>query len=249
MNRPARGPVLILVLVAAFASAGCLRKAKPGQSAGFIPPENLEKPGDLPFQKAWRGLGNWDQYTEIYIAPLNTEYLREMTWWERLERGDKVKEDAKELALYAQSAFRQAFERDPKHRFKVVDVPTGPKTLIAEIAIVEVVPNKVVLDALGYAAGPVAGPAGSAAANVQTATTQSTVAFEARMRDGGTKEVVAMFADREQEKYFPVNLKDLTWYGHAKSIINEWAGQFVRVANQQPGEIIKDSPLFDLKPW
>lgn len=249
MNRSARGPVLVLVLVAAFASAGCLRKAKPGNPAGFIPPENLEKPGDLPFQKAWRGLGNWDQYTEIYIAPLNTEYLREMTWWEKLERGEKVKEDAKELALYAQTAFREAFRKDPKHRFQVVDLPTGPKTLIAEIAIVEVVPNKVVLDALGYAAGPVAGPAGSAAANVQTVTTQSTVAFEARMRDGGSKEVVAMFADREQEKYFPVNLKDLTWYGHAKAIIDEWAKQFVQVANQQPGEIIKDSPLFDLKPW
>ena len=41
----------------------------------------------------------------------------------------------------------------------------------------------------------------------------------------------------------------LTWYGHAEAIIDEWAKQFVRVANQQPGEIIKDSPLFDLKPW
>ena len=36
MNRPARGPVLVLVLVSAHASAGCLRKAKPGQPAGFI---------------------------------------------------------------------------------------------------------------------------------------------------------------------------------------------------------------------
>ena len=248
MSRPVRGPVVILVLAAALASAGCLRKAKPGPSAGFIPPENLEKPGDLPFHKAWRSLANWDRYTEIYIAPFNTDHLREMTWWEKLERGDKVKEDAMELALYAQTTFREAFANDPKKRFQVVDLP-GPKSLIAEFAIVEVVPNKVVLDALGYAAGPVAGPAGSAAANVQTATTQSTVAFEARMRDGATKQVVAMFADREHEKYFPVNLKDLTWYGHAKAIIDEWANQFVKIANQQPGEIIKDSPLFDLKPW
>ena len=248
MSRPVRGPVLLLAIAAALASAGCIQKAKPGQPAGFIPPENLEKPGDLPFHKAWRSLANWDRYTEIYIAPFNTDYLREMNWWEKLERGEKVKEDAKELALYAQTTFREAFANDPKRRFQVVDLP-GPKSLIAEFAIIEVVPNKVVLDALGYAAGPVAGAAGTAAANVQTVTTDATVAFEARMRDGATKEVVAMFADREREKYFPVNLKDLTWYGHAKAIIRDWADQFVKLANQQPGEIIKDSPIFDLRPW
>jgi hypothetical protein len=248
MNRPVRGPVLLVVLAAALASAGCLQKAKPAQPAGFIPPENLEKPTDLPFQKAWRSLPNWDRYTEIYIAPFNTDHLREMTWWEKLERGEKVKQDAEELALYAQTTFREAFANDPKHRFRVVDLP-GPNSLMAEIALTEVVPNKIVLDALGYAAGPAVGAAGTAAANVQTVTTHSTVAFEARMRDGASKEIVAMFADREQEKYFPVNLKDLTWYGHAKSIIKEWANQFVKIANQQPGEIIKDSPLFDLKPW
>jgi len=249
MNRHVRGPVLLVVLAAALASAGCLQKAKPARPAGFIPPEELEKPADLPFHKAWRKAGtDWGRYREIYIAPLNTDYLREMSWWEKLERGEKVKEDAKELALYAQTTFREAFANDPNHRFQVVDLP-GSNSLMAEIALTEVVPNKVVLDALGYAAGPIAGPAGSAAAGTQSITTLSTVAFEARMRDGTSKEVVAMFADRESEKYFPVNLKDLTWYGHAKAIIKEWADQFVKIANQQPGEIIKDSPLFDLKPW
>ena len=241
-------PILLLAAAAALVSAGCIRKAKPANPAGFIPPENLEKPSDLPFHKAWRSLPNWDRYSQIYIAPFNTDYLREMTWWEKLERGEKVKEDAVELAEYGRKEFEEAFRNDPKHRFEVVQTP-GPRTLVLELALTEVVPNKVVLDALGYAAGPVAGPAGSAAATTQTATTQSTVSFEARMRDGGTREVVAMFADREQEKYFPVNLKDLTWYGHAKGILKEWANQFVRVANQQPGEIITDSPLFDLRPW
>jgi len=250
MNRSASRPiVLVAVLAAALGGAGCIRKAKPAQPSGFIPPENLEKPSDLPFHSAWRSLANWDRYTEIYIAPWNTDYLREMTWWERLERGEKVKEDAKDLAKYARETFEEAFRKDPNHRFKVVDKP-GPKTLIGEFALTEVVPNKIVLDALGYAAGPVAGPAGTAAAQVQTTTTHSTVSFEARMRDGGSNQVVAMFADREQERFSPLgDVKDLTWYGHAKSILKEWATQFVRVANQQPGEIIKDTPAFDLKPW
>jgi hypothetical protein len=249
MKRSASRPiVLVTVLAAALGSVGCIRKAKPAQPAGFIPPENLEKPTDLPFQKAWRSLPNWDRYTEIYIAPWNVEYLRQMNWWEKLERGEKVKEDAKELAGYARGIFEEAFRKDRKHRFQVVEQP-GPNTLVAEFALTEVVPNKVVLDALGYAAGPVAGAAGSAAAASQTAVMHSTVSFEARMKDGGTNDVVAMFADRESEKFSVVNVKDLTWYGHAKSILKEWADQFVKIANQQPGEIIKDSAPFNLRPW
>jgi uncharacterized protein DUF3313 len=249
MKRSAsRATALLILLVAAWGGVGCIQKAKPASPAGFIPDKDLQKPVDLPFQKAWEKTGDWNRYTEIYIAPWNTDYLRQMTWWEKLERGEKVKEDAKELAGYARGVFEEAFRNDPKHRFVVVEQP-GPKTLVAEFALVEVVPNKIVLDALGYAAGPAVGAAGTAAANVQTATTHSTVAFEARMRDGATNDIVAMFADREAEKFSIVNVKDLTWYGHAKAILREWADQFVKIANKQPGEIVKDSPPFDLKPW
>ncbi len=248
MNR-SRLVSVVLVLAAALAGAGCIQKAKPAKAAGFIPPENLEKPYDLPFQKAWRKPSvTWDGYKEIYFAPWNTEYLREMSWWEKLERGEKVKEDAQKLAEFARKTFEEAFRKDKNHRFRVVPEP-GPDTLIAEFALTEVVPNKIVLDTLGYAAGPIAGPAGSAAGTVETAATHATVAFEARMKDGRTKEVVALFADRESEKYSPVTIKDFTWYGHAQGIIKEWAGQFVQLANQKPGQIIKDSKPFDLRPW
>jgi len=250
MNRASsRATLLLFVLVAAWGSVGCIQKAKPASPSGFIPDKELQTPSDLPFQKAWRKKDlDWRHYKEIYVAPWNTEYLRQMNWWEKLERGEKVKEDAKELAGYARGVFEEAFRKDPKHRFTVVEQP-GPNTLIAEFALTEVVPNKVVLDALGYAAGPAVGAAGTVAANVQTATTHSTVAFEARMKDGSTNEVVAMFADRESEKFSIVNVKDLTWYGHAKAILREWADQFVKIANKQPGEIVKDSAPFDLKPW
>jgi hypothetical protein len=251
MNMRSAAPrvIVLLGLAAAIGGAGCIQKAKPATAAGFIPDKELEKPSDLPFQKAWRKKDlDWSHYREIYIAPWNVEYLRQMTWWEKLERGEKVKEDAKELAGYARGVFEEAFRKDKKHRFQVVDQP-GPNTLIAEFALTEVVPNKIVLDTLGYAAGPVAGAAGTAAATVQTSATHSTVSFEARMKDGGTNDVVAMFADRESEKFSLVNVKDLTWYGHAKAILREWAEQFVKIANKQPGDIVKDSAPFDLRPW
>ena len=250
MKRPSsRAIALLILLAAAFGGVGCIQKAKPASPSGFIPEKDLAKPSDLPFQKAWRKADlDFRKYTEIYFAPWNVDFLREMTWWDKLERGEKVKEDAKELAGYARATFEAAFRDDKTHRMQVVDQP-GPNTLIGEFALTEVIPNKVVLDALGYAAGPIVGPVGSVASSAQTATTHSTVAFEARFRDGATNEVVALFADRESEKFSIVNVKDLTWYGHAKSIIREWANQFVQLANQRKGQVIKDSEPFDLKPW
>ena len=35
----------------------------------------------------------------------------------------------------------------------------------------------------------------------------------------------------------------------AEGIIEEWAGQFVKFANRRPGEIVKDTSPFTLKPW
>ena len=55
--------------------------------------------------------------------------------------------------------------------------------------------------------------------------------------------------DFEKEKMTLISVKDIKWYSHAESIIEEWAEQFVRVANKQPGEIVKDSAGFTLKPW
>lgn len=76
-----------------------------------------------------------------------------------------------------------------------------------------------------------------------------TVAFEARIVDSSSGEVLAMVADREQGKVASLNLRALTWYGEANVIIDEWAGQFVQVANKRPGEVVKDASPFTLKPW
>jgi hypothetical protein len=76
MNRSAsRATVVLVLLIALFGVAGCIQKAKPASPAGFIPEKELEKPSDLPFQKAWRKKDlDWRHYTEIYVAPWNTEY-------------------------------------------------------------------------------------------------------------------------------------------------------------------------------
>ncbi len=224
--------------------AGCARKAPPIPSVGFVEESRMTKPEDLPFHKAWFKLGfDWGPYTEISIAPVNIDYLPEMDWWKRLERGSAFQQDAEKLAEYAKRTFEEHFLDDPNRRYRVVDQP-GTGTLILEIALVEVVPSKVVLNTLGYAPF-----VGSAVKLIRNTKGRSSVAFEARLRDGPMGEVVAMFADREFEKMSPINVKDVTWYGHAQSILAEWASQFVRMFNRKGTEAIPDSKPFHLKPW
>jgi len=126
-----------------------------------------------------------------------------------------------------------------------VDVPQkGSLTL--ELALTELVPSNVALSVLEYA--PYGG--GTAVRVMERATgAESTVAFEARIKDSDTGDTLAMFADRQVKKIRIIDFKAFTWYAHGKDIIKEWAEQFVGLSNQRPGEVIEGSSAFTLRPW
>jgi hypothetical protein len=98
----------------------------------------------------------------------------------------------------------------------------------------------------------IAGPYGSglAAMGLERGTqAQSTVAFEARIKDTSSGNTLAMCADREYATVRPIDLKGFTWYGNSEDIIKEWAKQFVEIANRRPGQVVKPASPFSLKPW
>ena len=78
---------------------------------------------------------------------------------------------------------------------------------------------------------------------------QRRAAFEGRLRDLKTGEVVATFADRDMAPVGPIDVTRLTWYGPAKGIMDEWARQFVKIANSKPHEVVTDSVAFTLMPF
>ena len=222
-------------------------KAPPSEGAGFVPVQQMAKNPELPFNKAWFKEGvNWEQYRTIYIAPVNTDYLIQATWWQQGMRADQMQQDAREMATFMQTQFVSAFQNDPQHRFRVVLTPErGSLTL--EMALTELVPSKVLLNAI-----ETFGPYGSGlAARVMERGTeaQSAVAFEARLKDTDTGETLAMAADKEYVVARPIDVKGFTWYANAKDVVKTWAQQFVDVANRRPGEIIKPASTFSLKPW
>lgn len=230
-----------------IAAAGCAMKAKPSTGAGFVAMDSMAKIESLPFHKAWyQNEDSLEGYAEIVVAAVNTQHIRELDWWKALGRGRKMEQDLPQLSAYTEEAFRKAFREDANHRFTVLEstAAAGPKALVLELALTEVVPSQVVLNTIGYAPF-----VGTAARILRGASARSTVAFEARLKDAANGEIIATFADRESEKFAPVNLKDITWYGHTHAIIDRWASQFVQVLNRKSGDRIKDSKPFTLKPW
>jgi hypothetical protein len=222
-------------------------KAQPAAGAGYVPMQQLAKHPDLPFDKAWIKPGeDWHRYRTIYIAPVNTDYLMRANWWQESIRANQMQQDVQNLAAFMRTQFITAFQKDPRHRFRVVMSPERGSLTLA-MAITELVPSKVLLNVI-----KVAGPYGSglaAGALERGAAAQSTVAFEARVQDTDTGQTVAMFADREYAIVRPIDLKGFSWYGNAEDLVQQWANQFVELANRRPGEVIKPAGQFSLLPW
>ena len=227
--------------------SGCAAlKAAPSKGAGFVPTEQMGPQADLPFQKVWfKKDVDFTRYKSIYIPPVNTKYLLESNWWQQNFRQGQMQEDLATMAQYMRDEFKTAFANDPSRRYQVVEAPQKD-SLTLELALTELVPSNVALSVLEYA--PYGG--GTAVRVMERATgAESTVAFEAKMKDSGTGDILAMFADRQVKKIRIIDFKAFTWYAHGREIIREWAEQFVKLANKRPGEVIEGSSAFTLKPW
>ena len=227
--------------------SGCAAlKAAPSTGAGFVPVAQMAKQEDLPFQKVWFKDGvDFKRYKTIYIPKVHTGFLLQSNWWQQNFRQGQMQEDLATMAEYMQQEFKTAFANDPYHRFQVVESPQKD-SLTLELALTELVPSNVALSVLEYA--PYGG--GTAVRVMERATgAESTVAFEARMKDAGTGDTLAMFADRQVKKIRIIDFKAFTWYAHGKDIIKEWALQFVGLSNKRPGETVEGSSAFTLMPW
>ena len=221
---------------------------KPAPNAGFIEqPDRQVKRADLPFQKVWIKPGfDKSGYRELIVAPVNTQYMFEMDWLHKASSANwfgGVQKDIEKLAQYFHDQVVKDFKKDPKRRFQVIESPAQHKqpALRLELALIEIDPSMPVLHAAGWA---VIG--GSTAAGVVN---QRRAAFEGRLRDLQTGEVVATFADRDMQDVGPIDMTRMTWYGPAKGIMDQWAKQFVQIANRKPGEVITDPVAFTLRPF
>ena len=246
---------LIISLTALLILTGC--KAKEAQSSGFIDDGNaamMSRSPETPFNRAfWNKKYNSRDYDELLVAPVDTRYVMAQNIWEKSNlmsvSREQVAKDIGDLAVYTRQSFIRAATDDPKKRFKVVD-KAGPRTLILEVAIVQLVPSKPVLNALGYVTWiPSAVTAVGSVASGSEDQGKGVVAIEGRVRDGASGEIIGTFADRERPKVAIVDIKALNWWAPAKAVIDDWSKQLIALANRPPGAVVKDSPTFELLIW
>lgn len=225
------------------------KTVEPAPDAGFIEhPELQGTRTDLPFQKVWVKPGfEMSAYQELVVAPVNTQYMLEMDWLHQTSTAtwlSDVKKDIEELAGYFREQTIKEFRADPNHRFRVIEFANQRQkpALRLELALIEIDPSQPVLHALSWAGPP---GTGTAAGLIN----QRRAAFEGRLRDMKTGEIVATFADRDTQDVGPIDLTRITWYGPAKGIMDRWAKQFVQIANRKPGEMVTDPTAFTLRPF
>ena len=75
----------------------------------------------------------------------------------------------------------------------------------------------------------------------------SSLAFEARLRDAETNKVLAIFADRETRDVRVFDTRQFSMFGALKSVADNWAEQFVEIANKKEEQVVGES--FPLKLW
>lgn len=250
-------PILLLV--------AC--KATEAPDSGFIKrPNVLYHNPKLPFHKVWFSKNkNLKNYDKIIVAPVTLSYTQKQDYIARQNLRYYLsykKEDFNYIAKYFRQAFIKAFRNAKNNRFKITE-KRGYKTLILQIAIVEIVPTKVLLNGFTTAftfvpLGPIlyslaftliALPLETIVSGITESGFKSYIAFEAVFRDSISGRVIIAFKDREAKQASLFNIKDYTYYGHILSIIDKWTKQTVKMLNRKNNEKIKDSSAFVLDPF
>jgi Protein of unknown function (DUF3313) len=235
--------------------AGCKATAAP-ESGYLANSGEMKKRADSPFDRSWldRKIDE-SNYTELLVRPVNIQYVKAQNIWEQASVRDlgSLHKDFEEIAAYTRKAFIDAAEKDPKHRFKVVQT-AGPKTAVLELAIVQLVPSKAGLNAIGLI-GPIASGsvmaleiAGGAVTNSQDSG-EGVIAIEGRIRDGATGKVIYMFADRERGQMAALNIAEYTWWEPERRIIDIWAKDLIELASTPANQRVKEPATFELLLW
>lgn len=214
---------------------GCSTKGHVPDTGYLEQPERMTKSKKYPFNRQWFDASvNWTAFDKVYIAPVDIDHLKHLSWWQKASLRNDLNLSAEKLAHYTRLHFKEAFNAS-NGRFTVVNKP-GPKVLVIELAIVELVPTKAWLNTIEFA-------------GMFMALDKGFTAIESRLLDGGNGKVIATVADGESGRNTLFSAADFTWWGHSRNTINYFAKSFEQVlADGWQGHVSSRSP-FALITW
>jgi len=230
---PVIGAVAAAVLFFGCQSMEEKARVKPAEVSPFLQhPELLvaQKPA-FPFHYFYLKK-NAGTYKNIYIAPVNTEYLRKNENWAALDEAlaKQIGSDIQKLADFMQKVYAEEFSRiEGDNQLKVVDSPDDEKTLVLESAIVAIVPTKAELVVLGTAGNLFLPGIGVLTGHLAA----GSVTIECMIKDAKTGEIIAMYANTEQDQKAVLNIAGMTWYTSAENNIRKQADYTARVFSGQ----------------
>jgi hypothetical protein len=202
----------------------------PPISAGFLPdPARMMWDHRFPFQRSWVQPGvDFKNFSEVMLGPISLEYLARPPAASAGTPEDN-RHAAVDAAVFAGEAFTHAVQDDPSHRFTIVS-RADAKTIVVEMAIVELVPSMrpSSADAFGV---PTTTSVSSALQREANLNGRGTIAMQLKLRDGTTNQVIAIFADARRAKAPAGDEKITPGYGFADQIAGDWMRQIVAMLN------------------
>jgi hypothetical protein len=145
--------LLFCSIVSSVVLTGCSSlKSDPAENSSFLKDSHkmTQQHKRFPFHKVWvKPDINHKQYSEIIIAPVNTDYLITNSGWNSMNlKEDVLAKDAKVIAAYTAKTYEKAILSGASSKLKLVSQPSN-QSMTLELAIVELVPSKAVAGAVG----------------------------------------------------------------------------------------------------
>jgi hypothetical protein len=183
--------------------------------------------------------------TEIYIAPVQLQYLRPLkrplVRFE-VKHGSIDRNEAK-MAAALHDDFANAFFKSPAPRYRLTP-KANDRSVTLELAIIELNPTSPKGNAVKTAAKFVVGPLSMLGGYF----TKGNMAVEGKVRNSATGELLFQFADNEADRMTFFSLRDFRPYGHAGQASEDWASQFELFTRTPPQHKIVDTFFFTLDP-
>ncbi len=240
---------LALLFFAAVPGEAGLFKAKPAPESPFIehPRQLAPHPRRVPFNRYWRNPSAqaWARvngFNRIAIAPVDVQHLRSRSDLFAPRAGRQERRPVDGIAQYMRTRFEQQFARGGVYHV----VPnSGPKTLVLELALVELNPSNVAGNTLRTGAQALLPGVGFLGSTL----TRGRIAIEGKLRNAQTGELLMQFTDATQDKTSLLSLRDFSPYAHDREAINDWAKQVEQLSRTPRTQRIHGSSRVTLNPF
>ena len=195
---------------------------------------------------------------KIYVDTINIDFLNKKKDANGVWSGDAdvSKEDIEDITNQLHKEFTEGIQNHPETSLQLVDQP-GPDTLILAIALVELIPTKVSVNALVDVGGvllpgsKLIEDAGNAGAQIAAGSfSGGSIAIELKLLDGKTAKSLVEAKDRESDPASIIpNYRDFEALGWSRSTCKEWAKQFIEGFSTTADVKIEGISHFSLLPW